>query len=254
MLSRFQSYLYGLILTDGSIYENTRNRGKITIELNAKDKELLQKIQNELPAAKITDRTRSTNFKKDASSSSLTIYQKSIRDEIIGWGIPKHDKSITGSTPNQEYSENDFWRGVIDGNGSIGYTLQNEPFVSLATKSESLKNAFIKMLSQRFGIRKNINPNKRDNIYNIVLKNEDAIVFCKYIYDSASIFMDRKYNTAESFKTWQRTKTRRHERSWSHDEIAFIQTHTIKDSTKTLNRSEQSVKTKLWRLKRSNKH
>ena len=41
MLDPLDSYLYGLILTDGSIYLTSRNRGKICIELNRKDKELL---------------------------------------------------------------------------------------------------------------------------------------------------------------------------------------------------------------------
>ena len=44
-MNNFESYLFGLILTDGSVYLNTRNRGKITIELQKSDIQLLYDIQ-----------------------------------------------------------------------------------------------------------------------------------------------------------------------------------------------------------------
>lgn len=248
MLSPLNSYLYGLILTDGNIYLTTRNRGRVSIELNSRDKELLEKLYNQIPNCALHERIRNTNYNSCSKTTILTNHQKQFRQFFIDHGIPTKNKSTNGSIPNTEYMVPDFWRGVYDGNGSIGYTQQNEPFISLATKSTPLANELFKLLREKFQITKNIKPNKRDHIYNIVLKNEDAIVFTNFIYHQATIYMQRKFNIYQTFQQWKRTKKHHIERSWSFEELTFIQTHTIEESIQHLNRTKSAIKTKLWRL------
>lgn len=248
MLNSFESYLYGLVLTDGSLYFNTRNRGKVTIELNKKDDELLYKLQQQIPNSSVTPRTRNTNFKQHSETMVFANYRKEFREFFIANGIPKENKSICGTIPSTPYSESDFWRGVYDGNGSIGLTSNSEPFTSLVTKSEPLKNELLNLLKTKFGIIKNINPNKRDHVYNIVLKNEDAIEFTKFIYQNASIYMKRKHDEYTKIQKWIRTKPKLSKTSWSDTEIEYIKTHTIQESMTHLNRTKSSIKTQLWRL------
>lgn len=150
------------------------------------------------------------------------------------------------------YSEKDFWRGVFDGNGSIGFTKQNEPFISFVITSENLKNLLCKLLSEKFNIYKNVHPNKRDKIYNIVLKNEDAISFANFMYENNNIHLKRKYDKYKQFSQWKRTKKRIRQKSWTIDDINFIKTHDIKESMIVLNRTEKSIKMKLWKLRQSN--
>lgn len=253
-MNKFESYLYGLILTDGSLYLQSRNRGRIAIELQASDIDLLYQLQQQIPHSSIHTRTRDTNFKKNYQSVIFTNYQKEFRDRFINYGIPLKNKKTIGTVPMVPYSINDFWRGVYDGNGSIGFTSKNEPFVSLVTKSEPLKEELCKLLASKFNIHKNINPNQRDKIFNIVLKNEDAIQFCDFLYENAPIYLQRKYDEYQKMKTWIRTKPRLREQSWSMAEIQYIQTHTIQESMTHLHRTKSSIKTKLWRIRQSNTH
>lgn len=41
MIDKVNSYIFGLLVTDGSILLNTRNRGKVTIELSEKDEDII---------------------------------------------------------------------------------------------------------------------------------------------------------------------------------------------------------------------
>lgn len=253
-MNQFESYLYGLILTDGSLYLQSRNRGRISIEIQASDIDLLYQLQTQIPHSSVRTRTRDTNFKQNYHSAIFTNYQKEFRDRFIEYGIPIKDKKIIGTVPTVLYSPKDFWRGVYDGNGSIGFTSKNEPFISLVTKSEPLKKELCKLLASKFNIHKNINPNQRDQVFNIVLKNEDAIQFCNFIYKNATIYLQRKYDEYQKMKTWIRTKPQRTKQSWSASELEYIQTHTIQESITHLHRTEQSIKMKLWRIRQSNNH
>lgn len=55
-------------MTDGSIYLTTRNRGHISIELEANDIELLKNIQEKIPDSKLNTRIRNTNFKENCQT------------------------------------------------------------------------------------------------------------------------------------------------------------------------------------------
>lgn len=248
MLTPFESYIYGLVLTDGSLYFTTRNRGKVSIELNRKDSELLYKLQEKIPHSSVKPRTRNTNFKHNSQTMIFTNSQRNFREFFVKNGIPEKDKSTKGIPPITLFSESDFWRGVYDGNGSLGFTSNDEPFISLVTKSEPLKTELLNLLETKFGIIKQINPNNRDNVYNITLKNEDAISFSEFLYKDSSIYMQRKYEKYIEIQKWVRTKPKISSKSWSDYELEYIKTHSVEDSMIKLNRTKNSIKMRLWRL------
>lgn len=246
----YDSYLFGLILTDGSLYFNTRNRGKVIIELALRDQDIMSKIKkNFYYKSYLYSRKRDTNFKEQNEFVGWACYQKDFRDELLLLGIPSVDKSINAIPPITEYNKSAFWRGVIDGDGSIGMTGTNNPFISLTIVSEMLAQEYFTLLKEQFGIIKVNNRNSRDNIYNVVVKNEDAIALGDYIYKDSTIHIDRKYNNYLEFKNWKRTKPRVIARSWTKEEDLFILTHNIFNSMINLGRTEKSIRMRLWRLR-----
>ena len=114
-----KSYIFGLLGADGSLYLTTQNRGKMTLEVNIKDKDICEKLFHIIPNSSVTERTRNTNFKDEYHSVVFSNHQLSFRQEMIDFGFPTEDKTNNISIPNQEYSERDFWRGVIDGDGKV---------------------------------------------------------------------------------------------------------------------------------------
>lgn len=248
MNTQEKSYIYGLLGTDGNLYLQDRNRGRITLEVNIKDKDIVEKLYNSIPQSSIKTRTRDTNFKDKYESISFINYQLDFRTELINFGYPTVDKTNTISIPKQDYSERDFWRGVIDGDGSIGITASNEPFISLITKSENLKQYYCKMLFDNFNIVKVISRNKRDDVYNIVVKNENAIKLADFLYKDSFIYLERKYQKYLEVINWERTKKKVSRQMWTEKEIEFIKNHTIKESAIELNRTESSIRNKKYKV------
>ena len=244
------SYLYGLLITDGNFYFQNKNKSRVTLELSIKDRDIIEKIEKIVPNSTIRFRTRDTNFKKKFTSIIFSNCRKDFADLFIKAGFPIENKTDNAGAPSTEYIEKDFWRGVIDGDGSLGFTKDGEPFVSLVTKSEKMKDDYLNFLFRVFSIQKKISRNNRDNVYNIVIKNEDAVNFVKFIYsDEKDLFLDRKYEKACSILKWKRTKKKINRKPFSEEEIEYIKTHSVKECMKTLERTKASIEMKKYRLR-----
>lgn len=250
-----ESYIYGLLIADGSLSLAERNRGKVTLEISTKDRDIVEKLYQEIPNSSISNRTRTTNFAENAKFVRFNNSRKEFRDRLIECGFPTKDKTNNANTPTENYEKFHYWRGVIDGDGSLGFTADGIPFVSLVTKSETLKQKYCSFLKEEYGIEKRLNRNKRDNVYNIVIKNEDAVQLAKDLYlENQGVYINRKYKKAQDIQKWVRTKKKAsRRRMWNEEQDKYILSHTLTEPMKHLDRTASSIKNRLFRLKKQHK-
>lgn len=199
------AYFFGLLQADGHHQVSTRNRGKISLELSQRDEEILFRVAELLPVNySITTRTRNTNFKQEYTTVCLSIYDLQFRMAILELGLPIGKKDMCIALPFVSYSEIDYWRGYIDGNGSLGITSKGFPYISLVIKSEVQKEAYLDFLFRHIGCKKKVNRNKRDQIYNISLYKEDAQKLISLLYYDNSLALKRKAASAHEALKWVR--------------------------------------------------
>lgn len=195
-MDKNQSYFYGLFLTDGYLL---KHNGKITgigIEVGIVDIPLIKQLQDYIPFSSIYYRKRKTNFKEEYESCIFQYYRKDLPEQLLSFGFPEFDKTINAKPPNTFYDEVAFWRGVIDGDGSIGVWKNGLSFISLCTKSEQLKQDFCIFLEKITGRKYNPKRNQRDNVYNIGCNGGSAKKVIKNLMeniDDNSLFLPRKY-------------------------------------------------------------
>jgi hypothetical protein len=138
------AYFFGFLQCDGHLSENTRNRGRLSVELSIRDVALLERFQELVPyPTSITARTRSTNFMKRHTSAIWTLCALEARRELIELGLPVGKKSRIVQPPAGPFSTNDYLRGLVDADGSVGVTSLGLPFVSFTTASEDLRDFFL---------------------------------------------------------------------------------------------------------------
>ena len=194
-----KSYIYGLLLSDGSLklaYENTLS-GTMTLEVSERDEDIIDKLCNIIPVSTKRRRTRDTNFKENYSAVSFNISRRVFIEEMVDFGFVKEKKSYNARPPIQEYDKNAFWRGMMDGDGSLGIRKNSkgklEAYLSLTTKSEIIKDEFCKYLQSITGHKYNPKRNKRDDIYNIGCGGYTACKILQEIYRDATIYLNRKH-------------------------------------------------------------
>jgi hypothetical protein len=258
------SYMIGLFQTDGSMYSSDRNRGNFSLSLSVKDEDIIYKIKKLIPYnSNISKRIKKTQFKRNNKIYkynneiiSLTISNKYFRDFLLRCNIPYGKKSKIISPPAhlENFSKIDYIRGLFDGDGSLGFTKDDFPFVSFTTESDNMKDYILDFFSEiTEKYKKEINRNKRDNIYQILMFKEDAIKFCEIVYYKDCLSLNRKYNIAIDIINWIRPiEMKRNDferKKWTKEEDKFILLHKIEDSVYFLKRTENSVKIRIIRLK-----
>ena len=252
------SYFFGFIQADGSLRASSRNRGYLEIELNKKDVGILKLFKKLFPliSSPIRARVRDTNFKKNYTSYTLRIFKKEFREELLKLGLSPGKKFLNVFSPECNFCERDYIRGLIDGDGSVGITKREVPFISISAKSERLKNYLCQVIERITGERKRLMRNKRDNTYNIMVNREKAQKFIKYLYYPSCLALKRKFKKAQKALKWRRPKVLKKilQKFWEPWEDKFILNHTLEESCEFLKRTERSIKMRLWRLKNHKAH
>lgn len=250
------SYIIGFLQGDGSYYIQNRNRGKITIELSSKDISILDWLESVFISCGVyvgrSHRNRNTNFKQNYNSCSLSIYDINTRS-FLSQFIPSGPKSETIRPPISliNFDKYAYIRGLTDADGSLGITSDNRAFWSLCTSSEKIKKFVISDIKHTLGINKRLNRNKRDNVYNIIVYDENAIKYTQLLYNKYPM-LERKFRKYQQLQSWIRTIPKRKgcKKSWLkwEDKIIMNTSLSIEEKCNILNRSVGSVKTRIWRI------
>ncbi|WP_409087152.1 hypothetical protein [Streptomyces brasiliscabiei] len=197
--------MFGFLQMDGHLHRGVGQKGKLTVEINARDIDILRNFQELTPYySRITERTRSTNFARTHRSATWSLCSLEARARLNELGLPYGPKSKTISPPDHEFSHRDYLRGVIDADGSIGWTSKGLPFLSLTTASTAI-SAFLCRYAQGItGAERNSTRNTRDDIYNVLYMMEFAQDLAADLYYPGCLSLKRKQAVADALTDWVR--------------------------------------------------
>jgi len=248
------AYMFGFLQADGHLHQQSRQRGRLTVEITARDIDLLRRFQKLTPYnSSITERTRSTNFAEVHTSATWNLCSLEARTRLNELGLPYGRKSKTIAPPSVEFSRCDYLRGVIDADGSVGYTSKGLPFISLTTASTAIGSYLASYATAITGIERVIKRNARDSIYNILYWTEAAQALSAHLYYPGCLSLERKRAAADSLTTWVRPPGMRvapERRRWTaqEDRVLLLLNNDAAAATE-LGRTEKSCYIRLWRLR-----
>lgn len=201
------AYFYGLALSDGSIPSRPgrlTGSSQVVIEIRASDDDVLRSLTKVLPW-KFTLRTRTRPSVFDGSNYTSTVlacHEVDLRRQMIAAGFPVGAKSKVCRPPIKDYNAHAFWRGYLDGDGSIGMTAGGIPFVSLVTVSAEMQGAYCDFIAEVAGYPPSVSRNARDRAWNVMLTRDRALSLIEAVYGGASLAIQRKITKADEALSW----------------------------------------------------
>jgi hypothetical protein len=248
------AYMFGFLQADGHLQQGVGRKGKLSVELAARDTDILREFQKLTPySSSITERTRSTNFTATHTSTTWTLCSLEARTTLNDLGLPYGRKSKTIAPPRVDFSGRDYIRGVIDADGSVGYTNKGLPFVSLTTASTAIGHYLCDYAQEVTGVQRTIKRNARDGIYNVLYAMEAGQRLAADLYYPGCLSLARKRAAADSLAAWVRPAGMRSAytaRRWNETEDRILlKLNSPTAAAEALGRTPQSCSLRMWRLR-----
>jgi len=248
------AYMFGFLQADGHLSQQSRQRGRLTVEVNARDIDLLREFQKLTPYnSTITERRRSTNFAESHHTATWRLCSLEARTKVNELGLPYGRKSKTIAPPHGEFSRRDYLRGLIDADGSVGYTSKGFPFVSLTTASTAMAHWVHRYAKDVTGTERNLKRNARDSIYNALYAKEPGQGLAAHLYYPGCLSLERKRAAAQSIATWVRPSGMRSAYTacrWEEwEDRILLELNSPSAASEKLGRTAQSCNLRSWRLR-----
>lgn len=188
--SEEKAYWFGFIIADGTIQRND-----ISIRLAEKDLDHIEKFQKAIKSNHPIHQYFSHVQGKDYPYRRLVVCSEHMRKTLNRYGFKKKFEYI--GAPTEFFEKNlhrHFWRGIFDGDGSIGYG-ERSWVVDITSHPQIVRDFYSFLLEHTFTEAKIENRGEYSRFRvsgNLVAKAAAAI-----LYHKATVYMDRKKESAD---------------------------------------------------------
>lgn len=195
-----KAYWLGFLFADGYIRER-KTGNSLEMKLSIKDKHHLEKFRDSIGSNhNIVDGFNKVKYKGGISSShmsSLAIYSGRLVESIKSQGFHSR-KTFTIETPKiNDHLIHHFIRGFFDGDGSFSFTENKRNTTGFVCASEKFREFIINELYDN-GITIKYYGGINLYIQNKMGNNK----FYNYIYNNATIYLERKKEIYERFREY----------------------------------------------------
>ena len=193
-------YWAGFLMADGSIVERSGEIG-IQCGLAAKDRKHIDALAEFVGRGEAI--YRRPYRKEHGSLFAWRVYSDRIADDLARWGIVPGKGRIDGTAPKGEALDSaDFWRGVIDGDGSLTWSGKS-PQIRL-TGRRGICEAFVAFVEKHVDLhlpkrgRLKVRDYDENGACRVILSAANAGRLAELLYGTApkGLYLERKRERA----------------------------------------------------------
>lgn len=183
------AYWIGFLLADGTINQENQSSPKIVLGLQEKDIQHLHKFRNFLESGHtIAKRNTKAGNGKYYTNCQFSIRSRKLVEALANYGVVPN-KSLTANVRILE-NNRDFWRGIIDGDGSLHYS-NKYPRLKLTGSQELLQQ--FREYAWSLGFKQKLTPYPNGKVFYLTIACTDAVKLADVLYADSTTFLDRKY-------------------------------------------------------------
>lgn len=188
-LTSVSAYWIGFLFADGSVAPCKQS---LTVQLRISecDRDHLVKLRTFLGSTHTISTAPAGNYGGYPSRPSvcLRVGSERLAQRLLSLG--RYEGTINGTLTRSR----DFWRGVVDGDGSLGFLATGYPYFGLVGSRRLLEAFLLFLKSNGLGARMTIRPDR--TIFQIATAGHTAEKIVSFLYRDASVALDRKAASA----------------------------------------------------------
>ena len=203
-----QFYWLGFMYADGNI---SKEGNRVEMRLSLKDKDHLEKFRKFLQL---------TTEIRIGETNGIKLCHLSVRNKHL-WNILNKlgcvpQKSLTLTFPNLNLFKNTanilhFIRGYVDGDGCLTIFKDGDKLRTRLTMvgTESFLNSINYLFSNKGYIRNKSTKNYTNQAFELKFSDIPSRILARYLYENATIYLDRKYEKFLEFCRLEEESSRR---------------------------------------------
>jgi len=191
-----KAYILGLLLTDGYVIKDYWG---IAIQLTISDKYILEKIATRLGESctliNIDCSAKRKIYPNTKDMARLLCHCGTIAQNLKDLEMVRNKAPILKCPKIGNNFLSSFFRGVWDGDGSVGVCRRNRHFATLGTKSKKFAEGLSALAPFQFGIY-------GSDFFHLEITGgkKEVIKFWKWIYsDGSDLYLRRKYEKVQNY-------------------------------------------------------
>lgn len=183
------AYWIGLLMADGCVhYPRVGTSPRVSLSLHSGDVSHIERFKAFL-------NTSAKVYKyKNKSMVELVVTSRRLAEALALYGVTPR-KSLTAKVSGLQRNR-DFWRGVVDGDGSVARSTSALSPLQLCG-SYDLMTQFASFVHSVVGVAPT--PYKRGNLYIVKLYNNTAYCMLEVLYSGCTVALPRKEQNAQQF-------------------------------------------------------
>lgn len=186
------AYWVGFIMADGCISYNRRwpnSMPRLRINLKTSDIDHLRKLKTFLEyggTIALRDNNRYCSLEISSSRLVSALEQYGVRER------KSHTASVIGLNHNRH-----FWRGLIDGDGTLYLSKSRYPQLCLCG-SETILTQFVDYVKETFPTIQKIAIRNRASIKQLAIAGRNAVLLVSHFYKNSPVVLERKWRIAQT--------------------------------------------------------
>lgn len=218
IISEEQAYWLGFLLADGAVtYSkdpsgNKRTNSGVMLGLAIRDRGHVEKFRQAISSSSpIMVLKPGRTGRSTGDSARVHIYSKRLVEDLISWGVTPR-KSASASVPHNAFKgdlERHFWRGVMDGDGSIYWDHRHEKGGLNLAGSRSVCESFSSWVESLTGRTYTVRSTASASMFTVTVTSFAAFrEVAKALYEDTTISLDRKQETYAVIRSRLEAKNR----------------------------------------------
>lgn len=199
-----KAYWLGFIYADGSISKKVYEKGSYTyrlrMELMFEDKYILEQMALDLesdlkPKEYYNNKVHFKGYDKPKHNAYIMFSSKKMGEDLVKLGVIPNKTFVLKSLPNIPNNlMKHFIRGYFDGDGSVYFTSKENSIRTAFYGTHDFISSIQDFLIEELGLtKKKITDQKGANVSFINIAKQESRELYHYMYDEATIFLNRKY-------------------------------------------------------------
>jgi hypothetical protein len=178
-------YWIGFLFADGYVTSRGES-GTVQVRLSECDREHLVKLRAFLGSTHMIGTEPAGNYGSYPSRPSVRFSVQSARLAHRLLSLGRYEGPIDSTLARSR----DFWRGVVDGDGTVGLLASGYAYFALVGSRRLLEPFLVFLQNNGLGARITIRPDK--TIFQVATAGHIAEKIVSFLYEDATVALDRK--------------------------------------------------------------